>query len=193
MTMQLAQRRHIDAILNFADDHSSLGLPSGSEFIGRSWKRCINKYGLDPSQPRSARIVTQQTLKEHQDSVDEFLNVARAGVEQLYTNIANLGYVLLLTDHQGITVQYLGDRRYDQRLRKAGLYLGADWSEQYAGTCAVGTCIEEQQPLTCHRVDHFDASHINLTCTSAPILDPLGNLLAVLDISALDSDRKSVV
>lgn len=187
MTMQRAQRRHIDAILSFADDHSSTVLPQGSELIGRSWKRCIKEYGLDPSQPRSARIVTQQTLKEHQDSVDEFLNVARAGVEQLYMNIANLGYVLLLTDHRGITVQYLGDRRYDQRLRKAGLYLGADWSEQYAGTCAVGTCIEEQQPLTCHRVDHFDASHINLTCTSAPILDPLGNLLAVLDISALDS------
>ena len=187
MAMQLAQRRHIDAILSFADNDSSSALPSGSELIGRSWKRCIDEYGLDPSQPRSARIVTQQTLKEHQDSVDEFLNVARAGVEQLYMNIANLGYVLLLTDHRGITVQYLGDRRYDQRLRKAGLYLGADWSEQYAGTCAVGTCIEERQPLTCHRVDHFDASHINLTCTSAPILDPLGNLLAVLDISALDS------
>ncbi|WP_288076229.1 sigma 54-interacting transcriptional regulator, partial [Marinobacter sp.] len=52
---------------------------------------------------------------------------------------------------------------------------------------AVGTCIEEGQALTCHRVDHFDATHISLTCTSAPILDPLGNLLAVLDISALDS------
>lgn len=187
MTMQLAQRRHIDTVLSFTDDHSSSVLSPGSELIGRSWKRCIDQYGLDPSRPRSARIVTQQTLKEHQDSVDEFLNVARAGVEQLYVNIANLGYVLLLTDHRGITVQYLGDRRYDQRLRKAGLYLGADWSEEYAGTCAVGTCIEERQPLTCHRVDHFDASHINLTCTSAPILDPLGNLLAVLDISALDS------
>ncbi|KPQ00048.1 sigma-54-dependent Fis family transcriptional regulator [Marinobacter sp. HL-58] len=187
MTMQLAKRRHIDAVLSFTDDHSSSTLPPGSELIGRSWKRCINEYGLDPSQPRSARIVTQQTLREHQDSVDEFLNVARAGVEQLYMNIANLGYVLLLTDHRGITVQYLGDRRHDQRLRKAGLYLGADWSEQYAGTCAVGTCIQEQQPLTCHRVDHFDASHISLTCTAAPILDPLGNLLAVLDISALDS------
>jgi transcriptional regulator of acetoin/glycerol metabolism len=187
MTTPLAQRRHIDAILSYTDDSSSVNLPPGAELIGRSWKRCIKEYGLDPSQPRSARIVTQQTLKEHQDSVDEFLNVARAGVEQLYSNIANLGYVLLLTDHRGITVQYLGDRRYDQRLRKAGLYLGADWSEQYAGTCGVGTCIQEQQALTCHRVDHFDATHINLTCTSAPILDPLGNLLAVLNISALDS------
>ncbi|WP_417517363.1 sigma-54-dependent Fis family transcriptional regulator [Marinobacter sp.] len=187
MMMQQAQRRHIDAILSYADNHPASVFSPESELIGRSWKRCINDYGLDPSQPRRARIVTQQTLREHQDSVDEFLNVARAGVDQLYTHIANLGYVLLLTDHRGITVQFLGERRFDQRLQKAGLYLGADWSEQYAGTCAVGTCIEEKQALTCHRIDHFDATHISLTCTSAPILDPLGNLLAVLDISALDS------
>ncbi|MGF2733668.1 sigma-54-dependent Fis family transcriptional regulator [Marinobacter sp. DUT-1] len=189
MTTQLAQRRHIDAVLNYAEDDSSVDASPGTELIGRSWKRCIQEYGLDPSRPRSARIVTQQTLREHQDSVDEFLNVARAGVEQLYAMIAHLGYVLLLTDHRGITVQYLGDRRSDRRLRQAGLYLGADWSEQYAGTCAVGTCIQEQQALTCHRVDHFDATHISLTCTSAPIRDPSGNLLAVLDISALDSPQ----
>ncbi|MGO1500125.1 MAG: sigma-54-dependent Fis family transcriptional regulator [Marinobacter sp.] len=187
MTVQQARRRHIDAIISYADDDSGSTSSPESELIGRSWKRCIDEYGLDPSRPRSARIVTQQTLREHQGSVDEFLNVARAGVEQLYMHITSLGYVLLLTDHRGITVQYLGDRRYDQRLRKAGLYLGADWSEQYAGTCAVGTCIEEKQALTCHRVDHFDATHISLTCTSAPILDPMGKLLAVLDISALDS------
>ena len=187
MTHQLAQSRHIHSILNFAAKGSCPALTPSAELIGRSWKRCIEDYGMDPSRPRSARIVTQQTLREHQDSVDEFLNVARAGVDQLYGIIAGLGYVVLLTDHRGITVQYLGDRRYDRRLRKAGLYLGADWNEQYAGTCAVGTCIQEQQALTCHRVDHFDATHISLTCTSAPIRDPSGNLLAVLDISALDS------
>ncbi len=186
---QLAQRHHIDTILSYAEGGQSATEFPETELIGRSWKRCISEYGLDPSQPRSARIVTQQTLREHQDSVDEFLNVARAGVEQLYGMISHLGYVLLLTDHRGITVQYLGDRRSDRRLRQAGLYLGADWSEQYAGTCAVGTCIAEHQALTCHRVDHFDATHISLTCTSAPILDPSGKLLAVLDISALDSPQ----
>ncbi|WP_303287075.1 sigma-54-dependent Fis family transcriptional regulator [Marinobacter sp. SS8-8] len=190
-TQQLAQRHHIDTVLSYAEGDRSKQASPATELIGRSWKRCIKEYGLDPSRPRSARIVTQQTLREHQDSVDEFLNVARAGVEQLYGMVSQLGYVLLLTDHRGITVQYLGDRRSDKRLRQAGLYLGADWSEQYAGTCAVGTCIQEQQALTCHRVDHFDASHISLTCTSAPIRDPSGELLAVLDISALDSPRAS--
>lgn len=181
------QRRHIDDIIRYVDGGYGLEALPGDPLIARSWKRCIEEYGLDPALPRPARIVTHQTLREHQESADEFLNVARAGVEQLYGQIARLGYVLLLTDERGITVQFLGDRRHDHRLRRAGLYLGADWNEYHAGTCAVGTCISESQALTCHREDHFDATHINLTCTSAPITDPQGRLLAVLDISALDS------
>lgn len=186
-----ARQRHIDTVLNLARSQGAAG--TAPALIGRSWQRCMDDYGLDPSRPRQARIVTSQTLREHQDSVDELLAVARSAVEQLYTQVAGLGYVLLLTDHRGITVQYLGNDRQDQHLRQAGLYLGADWSEQYAGTCAVGTCIQEQQALTCHRTDHFDATHIQLTCTSAPIFDPAGQLMAVLDISALESpeDRSS--
>ena len=186
-----ARQRHIDTVLNLARSQRAAG--TAPPLIGRSWQRCMDDYGLDPSRPRQARIVTSQTLREHQESVDELLAVARSAVEQLYTQVAGLGYVLLLTDHRGITVQYLGNDRQDQHLRQAGLYLGADWSEQYAGTCAVGTCIQEQQALTCHRTDHFDATHIQLTCTSAPIFDPAGQLMAVLDISALESpeDRSS--
>jgi transcriptional regulator of acetoin/glycerol metabolism len=184
------QRRHINTILSYGGHQAiSKSYSPSHDIIGRSWQRCLTEYGLDPSQPRPARIVTHQTLREHQDSADEFLNVARAGVEQLYTQVASLGYVLLLSDHRGITVQFLGNKHDDERLHRAGLYLGADWSEQYAGTSAVGTCIQEQQALTCHRVDHFDSSHIGLTCTAAPIKDPSGQLLAVLDISALHSSR----
>jgi len=187
MTLRAEQTSHIDTIMRCASHNEEhLRKP---ELIERSWKRCVLQHGLDPSRPRAARIVTHQTLVEHQDRADELLNVARAGVDQLYQQIAQLGYVLLLTDQRGITVQFLGERTDRRRLRKAGLYLGADWQEQHAGTCGVGTCIEEGQALTCHRNDHFDATHISLTCTAAPITDPSGNVLAVLDISALDSPR----
>ncbi len=190
MSLRREQREHIDAVLRYADGAPgpATQLPH-SALIGRSWQRCIVEYGLDPTQPRPARIVTSQVLREHQDEADELLSVARAGVDQLYQQVANLDYVLLLTDSRGITVEYLGDRKRDQRLRKAGLYLGADWSEDYAGTCAVGTCLEDDVSLTCHRTDHFDATHIALTCTAAPIRDPEGKRLAVLNISALDSPR----
>ncbi|SEO90469.1 sigma-54-dependent Fis family transcriptional regulator [Aquisalimonas asiatica] len=188
MGLRREQREHIDAVLKYAEGRGSpVAQAPNTLVIGQSWQRCITEYGLDPTRPRPARIVTNQVLREHQDRSDELLGVARAGVDQLYQQAAQLDYVLLLTDDRGIAVQYLGDRHRDARLRKAGLYLGSDWSEDYAGTCAVGTCLQGNVSLSCHRTDHFDATHIGLTCTAAPIRDPDGRPLAVLNISALDS------
>ncbi|EHA17238.1 sigma-54-dependent Fis family transcriptional regulator [Halomonas sp. HAL1] len=184
--LQSVQRQHIEHIFQLGEGLEVPQLPA-QPTIRRSWLRCLNEYQLDPTQPRPARVVPQQTLIEHRESVDELLHVARAGVDQLYQQIAQLGYVLLLTDHRGITVEFRGDPNQDQQLRKAGLYLGADWDERFAGTCAVGTCLHDRQAIICHRQEHFDASHISLTCTAAPIADPQGNVMAVLDISALQS------
>ncbi len=136
---------------------------------------------------RPAVIVEDRRLREHRDAMDDLLRTARFGVEALYRQVAGLGYVLLLTDNEGITVDYIGDEATTDHLREAGLYIGADWNEARAGTNGTGTCIATREALTVHQSDHFDAMHIPLTCTVAPIFDPVGNLAAVLDISALQS------
>ncbi|HEY6898495.1 MAG TPA: sigma-54-dependent Fis family transcriptional regulator [Rhodocyclaceae bacterium] len=182
--LRAEQRAHIDRVIEIA---TSVPVDAADDPFRRSWARCVNEYGLDPTRPSPAYIVEQSQLREHQEQIEEFMGVARAGMEQLYKRVSSLGYVLLLTDSAGITVDYIGNEQWDRDLRRAGLYLGADWSEQRAGTCGVGTCITEQIPLTCHRADHFDASHIGLTCTSAPLFSPDGGFMGVLDVSAMSS------
>lgn len=149
----------------------------------------MGDHQLDPAVLRPAVIVEDFELREHRDAMEELLRTARFGVEALYRQVAGLGYVLLLTDNHGITVDYIGDESTTDYLRAAGLYLGADWNEARAGTNGVGTCIATGEALTVHQTDHFDATHIPLSCTVAPIFDPVGNLSAVLDISALQSPR----
>jgi transcriptional regulator of acetoin/glycerol metabolism len=66
------------------------------------------------------------------------------------------------------------------------------WSEEVEGTNAIGTSISELRAVTVHGAQHFRARHINLSCSSAPILDAHGQLMAVLDVSCFDpsiSDR----
>ncbi|MEO8655063.1 MAG: sigma-54-dependent Fis family transcriptional regulator, partial [Ramlibacter sp.] len=144
-------------------------------------------HGLDPTRAQPARIIEHARLREHQEQIESFLRVARAGMEQLYKRVSPLGYVLLLTDAQGVTVDYIGNDQWDRELKRSGHCLGADWNESHAGTCGVGTCFVERTPLTCHQDDHFDATHIGLTCTTAPLFDPTGEFIGVLDISALTS------
>ena len=189
--MEQAQREHISAVMRLAGD--ALPLPPGAEspdtLIRDSWMRCVHQHRLDPTRMQEAVILPQQRVREHQERLDEFLRIARHGLESLYQQVAGMGYCVLLTDARGVTVDFIGDLQLDATLRRAGLYLGSDWSEHHAGTCGVGTAIATGQALTVHQGDHFDATHIPLTCTAAPVYDPLGRLNAILDISALTSPQ----
>ncbi|NNE64250.1 MAG: sigma-54-dependent Fis family transcriptional regulator [Gammaproteobacteria bacterium] len=154
-----------------------------------SWKRCVDRHGLDPARRCEAYIVPDAELREHQERLEELICTARFGLEALHGQVAGLGYVLLLADAEGITVDFIGDPTFDNQLRKAGLYLGANWKEEIAGTCAVGSCLATREALIVHQTDHFDTTHVPLTCTAAPIHNFNGRIAAVLDISALRSPQ----
>ncbi|KAA9354540.1 sigma-54-dependent Fis family transcriptional regulator [Ochrobactrum quorumnocens] len=153
----------------------------------QSWLRCLNDYQLNPAQTQEAYIVPDMLLREHREQSEELIRIGRSGLEALFRQVADQNYVLLLSDARGVTVEFMGDPTFDNQLRKAGLYLGSEWSEDRAGTCAVGACMVSGQPVIIHQDDHFDACHIGLTCTAAPIFDTFGDLSAVLDISQLRS------
>ncbi len=188
--MVSAQREHIDVVMKVAEHGPGVSEANRHDaLIRESWLRCVHEHRLDPTRMQEAVILPAERLREHQEQMDEFIQIARHGLEALYQQVAGLGYVVLLTDGKGVTVDFIGDLRLDFSLRRAGLYLGADWSEPHAGTCGVGTCISTGHALTVHLDDHFDATHIPLTCTTSPVYDSQGRLIAVLDISALSSPK----
>lgn len=184
--MDMRQREHIEAVVaatTRADANAFASTHDG--IIQSSCRRCVHQYGLDPSRMQEACILPHTRLIEHQQRIDDFARIARHGLETLYEQVAGMGYVVLLTDALGVTVDYIGDSNTDAALRRAGLYLGAESSEAGAGTCAVGTALTTGQALTVHQIDHFDATHIPLTCNATPLFDSRGTLSAILDISAL--------
>lgn len=161
--------------------------------IHNSWKRSLDQYNLDPGRKAAPRILTGGRLRDHQEPLEPLLRIAKGGLEKLFHQIRDAGYVVLLTDTQGVTVDFHGHDLTDRELRKSGLYLGSCWAEADEGTCAVGTCIIEKTPITVHQQEHFRTISTTLTCSAAPIIDSHGNLMAVLDASALYSpdDKRS--
>ncbi|TCO77501.1 GAF modulated Fis family sigma54 specific transcriptional regulator [Plasticicumulans lactativorans] len=172
---------HIDEV------HRLVRGGGGDPRLIRSWQRSLEAYRLDPARIHHPRILTGGSLREHQESIEAFTRIAHHGLTQLHAQVRDAGYVVLLTDAAGVTVDFIGNPRLERELKDAGLYLGACWSEREEGTCGVGTCIEDGQPITVHRGEHFRAPNISLSCSAAPVHDEQGRVLAVLDASALYS------
>ncbi|MEN3794645.1 sigma-54-dependent Fis family transcriptional regulator [Fulvimarina sp. MAC3] len=179
----MSDHSHIDEI-----EQVLKGGESGRDpWVAASWSRCVNQYGMDPLRREPAHIVTESELRVHRDQIERLIATARSGLSALYRQVSGQNYVLLLSNAAGVCVDYFGADEARDSLREAGLYLGSDWSEQLAGTCAVGTCLFTGQAVTVHQDDHFGMEHTALSCTAAPIYDHQGKIAAVLDISLLRS------
>ncbi|TFZ54885.1 sigma-54-dependent Fis family transcriptional regulator [Methylorubrum sp. Q1] len=182
---------HVDRVLKIIGQ----GVPTptaerGELLIQKSWLRCANHYGLDPALRPRIRIETAQRLRHSRDSIGDFLDVAKSGMRQLYRHVADLGYIMLIADAQGVTIDYIGNGDLDASLRGAGLTVGANWGEALSGTNGIGTCLAEAQTVTCHRDDHFYLGNISLSCTATPLRGPDGEILGALDVSAVSSPEQ---
>jgi sigma-54 dependent transcriptional regulator, acetoin dehydrogenase operon transcriptional activator AcoR len=104
-------------------------------------------------------------------------------METLYEQIINTHNMVILTDAQGVIMHTLGDDDFLEKASRVALTPGVVWSEQRRGTNAVGTAIAEGVPTLVHANEHFlHANHI-LTCSAAPIFDPRGAVVGVLDVT----------
>src|SRR6202451_1367153 len=168
--------------------------PAGLEpLVTRSWHRCWREYGIDPSAPRQNNILNPQSVKELQQRLGELLPVARAEMESLYEQIAGSGFAVILADTQGTVLSTITDPALQREFRHAGLSLGALWDERHEGTNGIGTCLAESGPVTVHREEHFRGYNVSLSCSGAPILDPHGTLIAVLDASTANSSDSRLI
>jgi transcriptional regulator of acetoin/glycerol metabolism len=95
---------------------------------------------------------------------------------------------VLLADSDGVPVERRGAPADDKTFRSWGLWTGSVWNEECEGTNGIGTCLVEQRALTIHRDQHFHTRNTALSCTTAPIYDHEGNLVAALDVSSCRAD-----
>ncbi len=104
-------------------------------------------------------------------------------MEMLFEQIVNTGSMILLTDAQGVILHSVGDDDFLQRANKVALSPGVSWAEHSKGTNAIGTALFEERPTLVHADEHFMHANSFLTCSAAPIFDPRGNMLGVLDVT----------
>ncbi|MFJ3369639.1 sigma-54-dependent Fis family transcriptional regulator [Pseudomonas sp. NPDC086251] len=186
-------KAHVDCVSRVLKNAGHLPQLPVSDLILDSWRRSMEQHHLDPGSLQGPRILSQNVLQECRERSELFLSIASEEVARLHGRVRDADYCVLLTDAQGQTIDYRVESAIRNDCRKAGLYLGTCWSEGEEGTCGVAAVLTARAPVTVHKRDHFRAAFIGLTCSAAPVFDPRGELLGVLDVSAVRSpdDRRS--
>ena len=153
------------------------------EAIDDSWRRCLRDFRVDPKSGSVPHLLTERELRISREPLHSFLLLAQEEINRLYAIVRPQSYVVLLCNSDGVAIHHRGDESKDHEFKHWGIWLGGVWSERVEGTNGIGTCITDRRPVLVHCADHFRSRHTRLSCAGAPIFDPQGGLLAVLDVS----------
>lgn len=181
--LQLIERAR-QAVLAGAPEPGTL-----APWIERSWRRCLEQ-GRQPHEPVSFDPVPAQARARARDAHQALLQAAQPVLARLARAIAGSRYFALLTDAQGMVIA--ADGPIDSRDRRATLIsrIGVDLSECAVGTTAIGAALLEQQPVWLHRGEHFFQDTACYSCAGAPLWDPDGDCVGMLDVTGIDAAER---
>jgi transcriptional regulator of acetoin/glycerol metabolism len=151
--------------------------------LARSWLRS-RQAGLSPDgcsmgPPHASAAQLARALERQHELVSH----ARPVMEFLFEQTRDTDCMVILADSRGMLLHVQGDPSFIDRAERVALRPGATWHEQYRGTNAIGTALMDAASVVVHGAEHYLERNGFLTCAAAPILDPSGQLLGVIDIS----------
>lgn len=150
--------------------------------ILQSWSRCRNA-GLEAARAPGIEPVDAKRLGEMRERHETLWRLARAEIDLLSSDADATGSMVILTDADGWILDAGGDLGFLDRAGRVALMPGACWHESRVGTNAIGTAIHERRHVEVQGGEHYLPPHRILSCSAAPIFDPHGQLVGVLDIS----------
>lgn len=154
-------------------------------WIARSWQRCLAQ-GLNPTHRVAFDAVSATALRRSQEQNHHLLRAARPVLQQLTRAIAGMHYFAMLTDAHGIVVDVQGHCDPGDPRASAIGRVGIDLSEAAVGTTAIGAALAELQPVWLHRGEHFFDDNASYSCAGAPLFDPQGQCVGMLDLTGVD-------
>ncbi len=156
--------------------------PGRAELIEQSHLRCA-ALGLTRVERPDFEPLMRSDLTVARERNQRLSTHAAPVMEMLFEQIVDTDSMIVLTDAQGTILHSVGDDAFLARADKVALSPGVNWAEQSKGTNAIGTALFEEQPTLVHGGEHFMHANSFLTCSAAPIFDPRGNMLGVLDVT----------
>ena len=171
--------------LFFTDASSARARPAElRSVIAASWRRC-RRAGLQPdtSSWSAPFAIDGDGLAERRR--ESGLEPAVPVLRQLLGAAArDAAHLLIVTDATGHLLWVEGDRATRALAERIALIPGALWSEEAAGTNAMGTSLAVDHAVQVFSAEHVRAAVHGWTCSAAPLHDPqTGALVGSVDLT----------
>lgn len=162
------------------------GVDARASVVAPSWKRSACEFRIDPMSTREPQVLTFPELSGLREKSEILIRAAQPEIDRLYQIVRPTRFVVLLTDQNGVVIDHRGAGEDADDFKRWGMWLGRVWSEDIEGTNGIGTALVEGRPATVHRSQHFRVRHADLSCAGAPICDPEGKPIGLIDVSSFD-------
>ena len=157
--------------------------------VAASWARC-RELGLDPLRTPEPEVLSFAQVGRRREAVAAMRRLALAEMQLLHAQIAGSEFMIALGDADGVVLDTMSDLAFADSAAGRSIIPGSLWCEANRGTNALGLAARERAPVAIHGREHYFAAHGRLSCMAAPILDPDGAVLGLLDASCANEARQ---
>lgn len=159
------------------------GLSNVRPLIHRSWQRSKNN-NINHQRFENTEILTLSQLKERCQNNEALVRAGKQVLPSLFNFLKELKHTVLLSDKEGYILESVGEPTFLSKVQKVQISPGTNWREDIRGTNVIGTILQEPVPMAIFGWEHYIQQVHFIDCWGAPIKNPQGEIVGVLDISA---------
>ncbi|WZL72809.1 ATP-binding protein [Clostridiaceae bacterium 35-E11] len=161
--------------------------------IWESWQRSIS-YNIHPRKIEKLIAYSKEELERAIHENQKLLEIAEPYIQNMFAIVHDMKdiYINLLDKRCYTLKNWTGDEG-EYILIEVGSHPGTCWKEKYRGTNGPGTAMYLNKPVLVKGWEHFCEMYHGIACLAAPIHDPKGDILAILNIAvAADEYNKGL-
>jgi transcriptional regulator of acetoin/glycerol metabolism len=184
-------------------------LPDDAELVARARERFLEAPDLDDVPVRDPILTSwrrsqfwgvpmelqELPYRPDIDTDSRLVHAAQPVLDRLQTVLADMSVSVVLTDAQAhVLDRRVGDLSLNQALDAVWLAPGFSYAEQFAGTNAIGTALEEKRTSHVFGSEHFSDRLRTFSCAGTPIRNPVtGRTEGVIDVTSWSADASPLM
>jgi signal transduction histidine kinase len=152
--------------------------------IAESWQRS-QAAGVDPTTSRAPTLIADRNDVAAEWKAHPLEAAAPLIRKWLEAFADESDHVIVVSDADGLLLWLDGSAKLRSAAAdRMNFVEGALWSEEGAGTNAIGTALATDHAVQVHAAEHFNEIVHAWTCSAAPVHDPeSGSLLGIIDLT----------